>query len=186
MREPPIQTRLLGHRATYGGMFALTLFIFYQTILHPAVWLLAVGAIAAMNRVMAAHNMMRDYQLWKLEWDSMDDLPRVRAARAPHAVALLVAIGVPAGFVVHEAEVMAPLADRGGPLVLLGLLALAAIVWRALRRPAQSRRPVTGKRERKSDTAIACVARPLLPVPGMQGAYGALPPHCHAVLGNAR
>lgn len=63
-------------------------------------------------------------------------------------------------------------------IALLALLAFALFAgMRAL-----LRRGSPAKQARKATPVAVCVTHPLLRVPGMQQAYGALPPHCWQVL----
>ncbi|ESZ87937.1 MAG: hypothetical protein Q27BB25_06410 [Blastomonas sp. CACIA14H2] len=175
MREPGLKTRLLGHPITFVGTFGLLALTGYGAIIQPSTFWLTIGAVLAMQQVSRAHDAMREYQAWKQEWDSMDDLPPRQRTKRPRWLDLLIAAGVLLGFLAYEGQL------ASGQVAGIALLALLAFALFAGMR-ALLRRGSPAKRARKATPVAVCVTHPLLRVPGMQQAYGALPPHCWQVL----
>lgn len=183
MREPTLQTRMLGHPVVVLPMTGVTLFMLYGCALSLEAVPFALISIALLTRVMAANRAMTDYKAWRREWEAMSDLPP--PSRVHGRVKLLVALAIPAFFMAHEAGYLA-IGYRdltAGVPWLAGLALVAATAFAIHRALSRVSRRLRGKS--KALTVTSCITRPL-PVPSLRAAYRALPSHCHVAMGSPR
>ena len=75
MREPSLQTKILGSAPMVLLVWAIGALIGYGWLQDGSLWLLGVGAIIAISTVMRAHEQVRTWRQWQREWDAMGEPP---------------------------------------------------------------------------------------------------------------
>jgi len=152
----------------------------YQVYLNHDAWPLGLVAIAIMSWATKAHGEVHEYRQWKAAWDGM--APAAAVSPVPKPAKMFPLMLIVAATAIY---LMANLDQPGFRFALAWLLGgamLLAIV--ALVRKAMRRAPRAARRTREADAnpVAVVVKRPLLPVPDLTNAYGALPPHCLKLL----
>jgi hypothetical protein len=181
MKKPGGMRGFVGLPVVTGAVILLGLFALYQIYLVPDGWWFAVVPIVVMGWVMKAHEEVRAYRQWKQAWDGMaPEGPKARlsANKGVRVLGGMIVVALVALYLAANLDqpgfgfALAWLVG-GGVLVLL----VALVRWG--RRAAGSAKP---KGAAVSQPVAICVSRPLLPVPNLTDAYGALPPHCLKLL----
>lgn len=157
----------------------------YAWYVNPDAWPLALAGLCVIGWAAEANAAVAHYKAWKREWDAMG--PGGARARVSDRPAFKVA--VLALTVVALAVFLSAHPDRPGYALafnwLMGGGTCALVGWLAVRRFRSAARPFRASRtrEREADAVSVCVRSPLIRVPDLKGAYGALPAHCWDVLG---
>jgi hypothetical protein len=73
MREPSLQTKLLGSAPVVLLVWAIGALIGFGWLQDGSLWLFGVGAILAISTVMRAHEQVRTWRQWQREWDAMGE-----------------------------------------------------------------------------------------------------------------
>ena len=73
MKEPPLQTKILGSAPMVLLVWAIGALIGYGWLHDGSLWLFGVSAIIAVSTVMRAHEQVRTWRQWKREWDAMGE-----------------------------------------------------------------------------------------------------------------
>lgn len=179
MRPPPFRTRLLGHPAVagvvlvVGGCMLLRAWHTGDAVLIPAIFV-----ALALSRVVKASEWIAQYRGWKREWDGMAE-PVTRRRRDWRRKACAGLFGVSLAYC---------LADPGNPAAGAAVLffGLAGALWMVvtlLRKLGAAIPARTGEAEAGGSHTVAISARPVVAVPSLTDAYGALPRHCWDVIG---
>jgi hypothetical protein len=166
------------------GLCCWCLYIWY---LNPDATLLGFAALAAMGWTHKANSEVARYRAWKRAWDSLapGGPPRRRTDHPAFQVAVVAMLAIAMGVYLdaHRDQPGYELAlawlEWGGIALLIG--SLAVLRHRSPARPIWRRR----RPSRHADPVSVCVRGPLIQVPDLKGAYGALPRHCWVVI-NAR
>ena len=178
MREPPAPVRFIAHPVVAlpsAGMCALVLYACAQ---DPSGWPAGLIALLWGGVTLKASEAMKRYRDWQRAWNAMAEpvaRPPVRAR--PWMGALQVA-----GMAAYFASNL----DRTGHdialtcTMLAGTAAAVAALVRRLRSTGRHPSP-----DRQHPVAVA-VARPILPVPGLEAAYDALPAYCWQAINATR
>ncbi|MBV8686892.1 MAG: hypothetical protein JOZ90_10970 [Alphaproteobacteria bacterium] len=182
MKRPEGLTGFIGQPVVTLVLVAAGAFALYQVAVSGA-WVLALVVLVALGGVAKANREVTAYRQWKQEWDAMapspEAAPREAGGKAGRVALLLIVIGLMALYLAANLDqpgfgfALAWLV--GGGVVVLAV----ALVRRGRSAGAEARA--------SSPSAVApvtiCVQRPLLPVPDLTRAYGALPDHCCKLLG---
>lgn len=181
MREPTLQTRVLGHPVVVLPVTGVTLLMLYGCGRDVSAVPFAFISIALLVRVMAANRTMADYKAWRREWEGMADGPP--PSRVHGRIRLAAAVAIPAIIMAWQAGYLA--IGQSGLVAWapwLAGLAVTAITVFAITR-ALSRMSGRLRGRSKALTVTPCNSRPL-PVPDLKAAYRALPTHCHVAMGS--
>ena len=179
MRRPATRTMLLGHPLvatplTLGGTAGLFAALYggaNGSGLLPALFCVVVALTAH-----RASQQADAYKAWKREWDAMTPQAPPRVRRRPSAWTWII------GFIVVGVVGLEWLGGADGRLMAwgagftLGGIGLAAVIVAAIRWLWR------GRRRRPETFAVTVIARSVLPVPSLDGAYRALPDYCQRLL----
>lgn len=178
MKRPSTRTLVLGHPVVATPMtLACGSFIVAALMnSNASVLLLTLPVLLA---VVKASQEAATYREWVREWDAMGGGPRPsgwRWLRWPGAIAVALGTLVLIG---SGSSVLVPLAEVVGGLV--ALLAAIVIPWTVIRWLLHLRR-----RRHSGTFVVQVIAQPVMQAATLTDAYGALPPHCAAMLGKPK
>lgn len=184
MKKPEGLKGFVGHPVVTLALVAAGAFALFQVAISGA-WVLGLVVLVALGGVAKANREVMAYRQWKRDWDAMtprpDAAPRQAGGKTGRVALLLIVIGLMALYLAANLD------QPGFGFALAWLVGGGAVVLViALVRLAWSGRSVSSGARVSSSGAVEpvtiCVRQPLLPVPDLSRAYGALPEHCCKLL----
>ncbi len=184
MRKPSGLAGLVGRPIVTLAALGVEAFGLYIWYCNPEALLIGITSLVMMGWTVKANAKVAEYRAWKRAWDDMGPGGARRLAADHPVIRVGVFLAIAAGigaYLYSDADqpgFQFALGWLGVGFAVLLLVGLARLGRRTIRSVPGSRRPIT----RQAIVAI-CVGRPVIRVPSLKGAYGALPAHCWRVLG---
>lgn len=178
MNRPSPLKYVIGNPLGLVVAFLATADILYKCAITGMSWFMGLGAILWAASALGASQAIRDYNDWKMRWQSYD---RAKRTFAPSPVARFALAVSMLGGVAYYLSLHADIPGYALALAWMEIgVAAAAAIFLMTRLPrlfaGRRRRPAT-----KQFVARQCLRAPKVRV-SLRDAYAALPPHCHAVL----
>lgn len=181
MKHPGFLTAIAGNGFVFAGSSLLFIAMLIAYLQGAASGVAVLGSMALAGVTGKAHSQMRDYQLWRMEWESMGGEParqfRLRIPGLKYVVG-----GIAWLFLASGAGELAKQPGNGLAVTLfwlgslIGALRLVYLLFRHLG-------VFTAVRPKARAGAVAVCLAPPKQSPTLQEAYAALPPHCRELVG---
>ncbi len=182
MKHPGVMTAIAGHGVVFAGSSLLFVFLLIAYFQGAASGLAVLGAFAFAGVSAKSHSRMRDYQIWKMEWESMGGEPS-RGFQLSGIPGLKFVVGGIAWLFLASGA--AELAKQPGNGLVVGLFWLASslVALRLIYLLFKRLGVVTPARPASRSGAVAVCLPVASQSPTLQDAYAALPPHCRGLVG---